>query len=59
MNATQTIQEFADAMKTGRDAWTITWQDGDTIDYYGADPDRYARSTKEYGWGMTYTVARR
>ena len=56
MTETQEIQGLAAEMKKSRDNWTITWEDGDTVNYYGDDPDKYARSTKEFAWGMTYTV---
>lgn len=58
MSETQAVQGLAAEMKKSRDNWTITWEDGDTVNYYGDDPDKYARSTKEFAWGMTYTVTK-
>ncbi len=56
MNDATAIQEFATEMKKSRNNWTITWQDGLAVNYYGTDPDRFAQGTKEFAWGMTYTV---
>ncbi len=52
------IQAMATKMKKSRDKWTITWENGDSVNYYGADPDRYARSTKEFAWGLKYTTTK-
>ncbi len=58
MTEAREIQSLAAEMKKSRDNWTITWEDGDSVNYYGDDPRRYARSTKEYAWGLSYTVTK-
>ena len=52
------ISELATQLKSSRDHWTITWSDGHTFEYYGNYPDKCARRTKEFAWGMTYTVTK-
>lgn len=58
MSEATALQELAAEMKKSRDKWTITWSDGYSVNYYGDDLDRYARSTKEFAWGLTYTTTK-
>ncbi len=58
MSEAQAIQEWAAEMKKSRDKWVITWEDGRTVNYYGNNPDKTARNSKEFAWGLTYTVTK-
>ncbi len=59
MSESREIHGLVAEMKKSRAHWMIVWEDDQITSYYGDHPDKFAQSTKEAAWGMTYRLVRK